>query len=115
MQIEIRVLHEGKTFEGRTDLLEVGGSRPRKIEINSLPVRKNSGPTKPGGAVDTLYQKCFFGEERTLLDVRGQLKKDGYNFGASSVLMALGSKEYLQRHGSRGSYSFVQKYPPPAS
>jgi len=41
-----------------------------------------------------------------------QLGRDGYNFSAPSILMALKFKEFLQRRGSKGSYRFVQKYPP---
>jgi hypothetical protein len=110
MHIQIRISHDGKIFEGEAALTEVvhrGGTAKKSAQ----PV-KHARPPKPAGAVDGLYGKGYFAGERTLADVRGQLQQDGYNFGAPSVLMALRSKGYLQRRGNRGSYRFVQKYPP---
>jgi hypothetical protein len=110
MHVQIRITQDGKIFEGEATLAEVqayGGSSRKKAESV-----KNERPTKPAGAVDSLYSEGYFAAERALVDVRGQLQQGGYNFGAPSVLMALRSKNYLQRRGNKGSYRFVQKYPP---
>jgi hypothetical protein len=110
MQIQIRITHDGKVFEGGATLSQVlsRSSAPKKPDHAS----RHQHATKPAGALDSLYNTGYFANERTLPDVRGQLQQGGYNFGAPSVLMALRSKAYLQRRGSKGSYRFVQKYPP---
>ena len=113
MKAEIRILHDGKVFEGTAVLAELG----RKVDLatkNAEPVNQ-SRPTKPAGAIDALFGRGYFATERTLSDVREQLRQDGYNFGPPSVLMTLQSKDYLQRRGTKGSYRFVQKYPPAAA
>jgi len=110
MKIQIRVSDSGRTFEGEAVLAEVrphaGPPAKRAQSVEKSP------STKPSGAVDGLYHKEFFASERTLGDVLGELGRDGYNFSPPSILMALKSREYLQRRGSKGSYRFVQKFPP---
>jgi len=110
MQARIMITQDGRTFEGTIELTEVAhhGKAPRN---DALPVADGL-PTKPAGAVDSLFGRGYFATERTLSEVRGQLQQDGYNFGASSVLMTLQSRDYLQRRGTRGAYRFVQKHPP---
>jgi hypothetical protein len=110
MKIQIRVSDSGRTFEGEAMLTEVrpnGGPPVKRAQSVGRPLS-----TKPSGAVDALYHKEFFASEHSLGDVLGQLGRDGYNFSAPSILMALKSREYLQRRGSKGSYRFVQKFPP---
>jgi hypothetical protein len=110
MRIQIRVSENGKLFEGEALLKEVpskGNTPPTKIGR-----RRELAPTKPTGAVDGLYETQFFACERTLGQVMGKLGEDGFNFNAPSIFMALKSRDYIQRRGSRGSYRFVQKFPP---
>jgi hypothetical protein len=107
MHIQIRITQAGKIFEGEATLAEAQSSDGKKAESV-----KNERPTKPAGALDSLYREGYFAAERALVDVRSQLQQGGFNFGAPSVLMALRSKNYLQRRGNKGSYRFVQKYPP---
>jgi|ERR1700682_1771026 len=110
MQIQIRITHDGKVFEGDATLSKVlSRSSAQKKPSHAS---RHQHATKPAGALDSLYNTGYFANERTLTDVRGQLQQGGYNFGAPSVLMALKSKAYLQRRGSKGSYRFVQKHPP---
>jgi hypothetical protein len=110
MHIQIRVSHDDKLFEGDATLSEVGSRAGGKTK-SPAPKKREGTVTKPAGALDTLYAQGYFASERTLAEVREQLQHNGYNFGASSVLMALQAREYLQRRGSKGSYRFVQKYP----
>jgi hypothetical protein len=110
MKIQFRVLHDGKTFEGEAVLAEPGSSVVSRRSATTAAI--SSGSSKPSGAIDGLYEKRFFGTERTLGTVMEQLRADGYNFGGPSVLMALKSRGYLRRGGSKGSYRFVQKFPP---
>lgn len=110
MKIEIRLRQNGKTFEGEAVLNEVHSSAATPT-AGRTPA-KETHPTKPSEALQALYQAGYFATERTLATVTSEFSKLGYNFNASSVVMALGSKKYLQRRGSRGSYRFVQRYPP---
>jgi hypothetical protein len=107
MKVQVRVSENGKTYEGEVVLAEVR-SRSGKREAPAAKPR----PSRPSEALDSLYKKGFFRTERTLGSAVEQLGKDGYNFSRPSVLMALQSRVFLQRRGAKGSYRFVQKYPP---
>ena len=110
MKIQIIVSENGKTYAGEATLTPTGG--PTKLRPEQ---RQRTGPTranKPSQALDLLYRTKFFGHARTLGNTVEKLGKDGYNFNSPSVLMALKSKEFLQRRGSKGNYRFIQKYPP---
>jgi|SRR5882724_1770316 len=113
MKMSVRVSQEGKTFEGEVLLREVemvvAARRVSRAERGTTGNRH----AKPSSAVDGLYHREFFAAAQALGDVIAQLGKDGYNFSAPSVLMALKSRDYLQRRGAKGSYRFVQKYPAP--
>ena len=110
MQIQIRISHDGRVFEGDAVLSETASHRgTARVAVAS---GKRDRATKPAGAVDDLYSKGYFSDERALADVRAQLRKDGYNFSPPAILMALKAREYLQRRGSKGNYRFAQKYPP---
>ncbi len=112
MRIQIRILESGKTYEGEIDLMKVGsvGEVEEKRGANIAEVAR----TKPSEAIDGLYRTGFFSRERTLADALAQLGKDGYNFSPPSILMALKARGFLQRRGNKGSYRFVQKFPPPS-
>lgn len=110
MKIDLRVTENGKTFAGEVVLTELrshNGPRRRRDEAKG-----KLRPDKPSAAIDGLYTKGYFAVERTLGDSIAQLGRDGYNFSAPSILMALKSREFLQRRGNKGSYRFIQKYPP---
>jgi hypothetical protein len=113
MKIQFRIWQDGKVFEGEAVLTEGQSSKTPKSSPGKSKGSLSSGDAnKPSGALDRLYRKRFFASERTLGTVLDQLQEDGYNFSAPSILMALKSRGYLQRRGSKGSYRFVQKFPP---
>ena len=109
MKIRIWVSEGGKTYEGETVLSIVSHLRGSTDDHEKQAAR--APLTKPSGAVDNLYAKGFFGTGRTLGETLAQLGNDGFNFSSPSVLMALQSRSFLQRRGTKGSYRFVQKYP----
>ncbi len=112
MRVRLHVLHEGQTYVGEIDLHPEGtektSPKPRKmiVEVTSDIARK------PSAAVELLYRKVFFKESHKLSDVCEELRKQGYNFSRQSVFMALKAAPFLGVNGRRGSYVFVQKFPP---
>lgn len=70
---------------------------------------------KPAEAIGTLYQHGFFKTPKTLGEAMSELARAEYNFAKSSVATALGNAGYLQMRGTKGSYRFIQKYPPAKS
>ncbi len=112
MRVQVRVLHEGRTYYGEVQLNPTGPekavSRPLKIETSIV----NNIATRPSAAVELLYRKGFFKESRKFPDVSNELRKEGYNFSRQSIFMALKAAGFLALTGTRGSYRFVQKFPP---
>lgn len=110
MKIRISISEGGRTYEGETVLSEVSprrgptGDRERRTQKPSV--------TRPSTAIDGLYAAGFFATGRTLGETLSKLGSDGFNFSSPSVLMALQAREFLQRRGTKGSYRFVQKFPP---
>jgi hypothetical protein len=110
MRVEIRVTAGARAFEGEALLNEV---RPKAAQRSMAGKRSDkAAATKPSEALERLYRRMFFASPRTLGETMSELSKGGYNFNPPSVLMALKGKECLQRRGSKGSYRFVQRYPP---
>ena len=112
MKVKISIIHEGKAYSGEVELFSAGpekvASKPSKTEAFSA----KGIATKPSAVVEMLYRKHFFKEPRKLPDVWNELRKEGYNFSRPSILMALKAASYLTMTGKRGSYRFVQKFPP---
>jgi hypothetical protein len=67
--------------------------------------------TKPSEALRILWKGKIFFKPKSLSEVIKELEKRGYNFTAQAVDMALKSAKYLKRKGSRGEFTYVQKYP----
>jgi hypothetical protein len=114
MKVQITVTDQGMTFHGEAVLKEVKlGGLPNPTPIKT-DVGKPRAP-RPSEAVQKLYAKGFFGTGRVLADVLKQLESDGFNFSSPSILMALKAAGFLRRNGAKGTYRFVQKYPPIAA
>lgn len=112
MRVKISIIHEGRAYTGEVELSSAGAekavSKPSKTETLSA----QGIATKPSAVIEMLYNKQFFKEPHKLPDVWNELRKEGYNFSRPSILMALKAASYLTMAGRRGSYSFVQKFPP---
>lgn len=83
-----------------------------KPQVDLKKVKK--GKIKPSKVIEEeLYRKeKYFQNHKCLLDVEKELNKKGYHFKKGSILMALKGAKYLLKTGGKGSYKFVQKYPP---
>ena len=112
MKVKINVVHEGKSYFGEVELLLAGNDKAMSKLAKTKTSIAKSVVTKPSGVVAMLYGKHFFKEPRKLPDVWNELRKEGYNFSRASILMALKAASYLTMNGRRGSYAFVQKFPP---
>jgi hypothetical protein len=114
MKAELTIIHGGKRFVGAADLHPVDseGTRPASQTAGSDAPRDVA--RKPSGAVDLAYRKGFFKERRALSEVVDELQQVGYFFSRQSILAALKAARFLAQTGARGSYRFVQKFPPSA-
>lgn len=111
MRIRMTIIHDGKEFQGDAELTEVG--RGRRVS-QAQPKIATQAPSSPAEAIRSLFEKGFFRETRGQRDVAKKLKEQGYNFGSSSITMALQRARFLHQRGSKGTYSYVQKIPPTA-
>jgi len=106
MKIHISITTEkGETFEGDADLVK-SKSKPAHTVIKKS--GKNKGPSE---IIKFLHKEGFFSAEKKLSDLENEFKSKGYNFGKSSLLMALDRADFLKKSGSKGNYQFIQKYP----
>lgn len=114
MRVRIDIVHEGRSYSGEMDLLP--STLAEKVSSKPLRIEKTATQTvrKPSAAVEFLYHKNFFKDPHYLAEVWDELRKEGYNFSRPAILMALKAASYLTMSGKRGSYRFVQKFPPPA-
>jgi len=112
MRVRIEITHEGQSYSGEMDLHSSAVVR----KMSSSPTRFEHSSThavrKPSAAIEFLYRKNFFKESHGLAEVWEELRKEGYNFSRPAILMALKAASYLTMTGKRGSYRFVQKFPP---
>ena len=105
MKITINIKDEnGNFYEGEAIL--------KKIKKQSRQVSTTIKKKTPSTEIKLLYQENYFSEERKLIDVTKKMKDKGYNFGRSSIYMALIGAEYLKQIGRKGKFRFIQKYPP---
>lgn len=112
MRVKLHVVHEGQTYVGEVEL-HLGGTEKASSKPQRMGVQVTSDiATKPSAAVDLLYRKGFFKESRKLFDAYEELRKEGYNFSRQSIFMALKAAPFLAVNGKRGSYAFVQRFPP---
>lgn len=116
MKISITVKDDiGNIFGGEMDLeLRTGGKKSGL----SIPTGSKSSPTStghprtPGEGLRTLHQKGVFKLEREFKAVEQELAKIDCNFPKPTLFKALTRAGFLTRHGKRGNYSWIQKFPP---
>jgi hypothetical protein len=113
MKVQIKVFDGKTSYAADAELIELSSSNSGATNGTGRP--RPPIRTRPSDAIDGLYRTGFFSHERTLSDALKQLTQDGYNFSPPSILMALKARQFLQRRGARGSYRFVQKFPPPSA
>ncbi|PYU53176.1 MAG: hypothetical protein DMG48_02775 [Acidobacteria bacterium] len=106
----------GHVFEGDVDLkLKRSTAKPPSTKHN-VPRSAHSAsaehPRTPTDALHRLHQKSIFKIEREFQAVEEELGKIDCNFPKPSLAKALERAKFLTRHGERGSYRWIQKYPP---
>lgn len=112
MRAKITITHEGKRFVGEVELHAVGPDGPPTSSPTAGSDTPRDVARKPSEAVDLAYRNGFFKERRALSDVLDELRGAGYFFSPQAILAALKSARFLAQTGTRGSYRFVQKFPP---
>ena len=112
MRVSILLNDEsGNVFDGQVDL------KPRRSGAQFAPAERRpvapaSHPRTPTDALRKLHQKNVFKTEKELRAVEEELAKIDCNFPKPSLAKALERAGFLTRHGRRGSYRWIQKYPP---
>jgi hypothetical protein len=114
MKVQVSVFHEGKSYLGEVQLVPVVTAGKRSKEPHPSTRARQAGVPRPAEAIAQLYHSGFFKSPRALGDAMDELAKVGYNFGKSSVATVLSRSDYLQARGRKGSYTYIQKYPPSA-
>src|SRR5208337_4763503 len=108
--------NSGNVFEGKVDLhLKKQGIKFAAVSPApaSLPAAATtSHPRTPTDALRRLHQKGVFKAEREFKAVEEELAKIDCNFPKPSLAKALERADFLTRHGKRGGYRWIQKYPP---
>jgi hypothetical protein len=108
----------GHIFEGNVDLRPKGSTskasstKHKTRESEHTASAPADHPRTPSDALRRLHQKSIFKTEREFPAVEDELGKIDCNFPKSSLATALERAKFLTRHGKRGSYRWVQKYPP---
>lgn len=112
MKAQLRVTIDGKTFVGEAKLRALASSGA--VTQDSRQELAHGVATKPAEAVQLLYERNFFNAAHKVGEISAELRNAGYNFKSAVIQMALKRADFLQMKGRRGSYTFVQKYPPTA-
>jgi hypothetical protein len=112
MRAKLSIIHEGKRFVGEVELHAVDSEVPAAGSHTPRTEAPHDVARKPSEAVDLVYRKGFFKDRRGLSDVVNELHQAGYFFSPQSILAALKAARFLVQTGVRGSYRFVQKFPP---
>jgi hypothetical protein len=108
----------GNVFEGDVDLKLKGSTAKPSSKKHNVPKSAHSAsapadhPRTPTDALQRLHQKSVFKIEREFQAVEEELGKIDCNFPKPSLAKALERAKFLTRHGKRGTYRWIQKYPP---
>lgn len=103
---------QNKKLKEMHDLLhKLTKTKPTKTRAMKL-AEKDVIIKGPTDLIKKLYGESFFVKPKTSKDVEKQIKSKNYNFGLSSIDMALSRSKFLMRIGDGGRYSYIQKYPP---
>lgn len=109
LRIRITITDEdGNNYEGTADLTKTDAKTKSKEKRNALP----TNVTGPASVIHRLYLDEFFKEEKNRVDVIEKMGNMGFNLAPNAISMALDRADYLIRRGTKGNYTFVQKYPP---
>jgi hypothetical protein len=117
MKVEIKLTDEsGNLFGGEVTLVPLaskaaqkGASTERRADHGVS--AKGEHPRMPMDGLRRLHQQGAFKAERDFQSVEGELSGIHCNFPKASLAKALARADFLTRHGSRGSYRWIQRYP----
>jgi hypothetical protein len=107
MKTHIQItLDDGTIYHGEAVLQKRGAKAKRSV----------AGSSKPQGhkcsdIIALLWKKGNFKRALSFADVKKALDATGYSFTDQNILMTLSRLKFLTRHGSRGSFTWKQKYP----
>lgn len=120
MKVEIKLADErGNFFGGEVTLVPIASKAGHKRASAERPTHqgvsaKGEHPRMPMDGLRRLHQEGVFKAERDFKSVEGELSGIHCNFPKASLAKALARADFLTRHGARGSYRWIQRYPPGA-
>ena len=108
MKIHIEISSDdGTIYHGEAVLQKRGAKAKRSVVESSSKPQSHKCPD----IIALLWKKGIFKRALSLADVRKALDATEYGFTDKNILMTLSRLKFLTRYGSRGSYTWKQKYP----
>jgi hypothetical protein len=121
MRVSILLKDEsGNFFDGQVDLklrksaAQFAPAKHAQTKARHRSVAPADHPRTPTDVLRKLHQKNVFKTEKEFKAVEEELAEIDCNFPKPSLAKALERADFLTRHGKRGSYRWIQKYPPGA-
>ncbi len=112
MKATIQIIDDdGNIFAGEAVLDRVSSDGQTTVHVESKRDQRPSTKVTCPSAIDRLWKNEKFKKALSFPDVTAALGDEGYSFPRNTVMMALQSAAFLTRHGSRGEYTWTQKYP----
>lgn len=108
MKIHIQITSEdGTVYSGDAVLQRHGRKAKRPAAQTSVKPPSHKCPD----LIALLWQKGRFKQALSVADIKKTLDATGHSFTTQNILMVLPRQKFLTRHGSRGAYTWKQKYP----
>ena len=108
MKIHIQITSDDGTIYHGEAVLQKRGAKARRSVAGSS--SKPQGHKCPD-IIALLWKKGIFKRALPFADVKKALDATEYSFTNENILMTLSRLKFLTRHGSRGSFTWKQKYP----
>jgi hypothetical protein len=112
MKVTIQIVDDsGNVFAGEAVLDRISNNGQTTVRVESKSNNQPSTKVTCPSAIERLWKKEKFKQALSFPDVKAALGQEGYSFPRNTVMMALQSAAFLTRHGGRGNYTWMQKYP----
>jgi hypothetical protein len=108
MKIHIQITSDdGTIYHGEAVLEKRSGKAKSSTSKPSSKPAQHKCPNR----ITVLWQQGHFKQKRSLADIKKALDGTGYSFTGENISMTLSRMKFLTRHGSKGSFTWKQKYP----
>jgi hypothetical protein len=108
MKIRIELISDDNTIYFGEVLLQKGKAQTKRPVVKPI---ASAQQRKCPAVIARLWQHGDFKRALSVAEVKKALDAAEYSFPDSTILMALSRAKFLTRHGSKGAFSWKQKYP----